>query len=150
MLPFKFPSGWNAETAPAPRRTASRTSQPVCTAHSLGRRWLRSPQTKGFAALKHSLTRGLFYVSTGWLGDSVGPRRPARRLLRTERADPVVLTKQCQSQTKRELRRSCVAIPEPRHSPRPPPLSLSRVPQTEPPRVLQLSLFTSLVGSKNV
>lgn len=125
MLPFKFPSGWNAETAPAPRRTASRTSQPVCTAHSLGRRWLRSPQTKGFAALKHSLTRGLFYVSTGWLGDSVGPRRPARRLLRTERADPVVLTKQCQSQTKRELRRSCVAIPEPRHSPRPPPLPLS-------------------------
>lgn len=63
--------------------------------------------------------------STGGLGDSVGPRRPARRLLRTERADPVVLTKQCQSQTKREPRRSCVAIPEPRHSPLSPPLPLS-------------------------
>lgn len=70
----------------------------------------------------------------------MGPRRAARRLLRTERADPVVLTKQCQSQTKRELRRSCVAIPEPRHSPLP-PLSRSRVPQTGPSRVLQLFVY---------
>lgn len=88
--------------------------------------------------------------------DVIGPKRAKTAIFfQAVRADPVALTKQCQSQTKRELRQSLygnIGAAEPRHSPRPhktqpssPDFSCRK---DDHGLNKSNSLFTSIVGSK--
>lgn len=76
-------------------------------------------QTKGFMAQKRIIRQRTRCMTTGGPAKVQGLCGEGCTICGRQEPDPVALTKQCQSQTKRELRRRCVETSaEPRHSPR--------------------------------